>query len=75
MNKLFPILVRVGSVMVFNANRVACSIPSIVVASFFLLKQQNKQIMERQFDFRVAMETLYVLVADVNAKEGLKILQ
>jgi hypothetical protein len=31
--------------------------------------------MERQFDFRVAMETLYVLVADVNAKEGLKILQ
>ena len=36
MNKLFPILVRVSSIMVFNANRVACSIPSIIAADAFL---------------------------------------
>jgi hypothetical protein len=31
--------------------------------------------MQRKFDFWIAIEALYVLVAHINSKEGLKILQ
>ena len=31
--------------------------------------------MQGQFDFWVAVEAFYIFVADVNAEEGLKILQ
>src|SRR4030042_1005421 len=62
MNKLFPIFVRVSSVMVFNANRVACSVPRIIAAGSFLFEQQNKQVVKCQFDFWVAIEALDVFV-------------
>ena len=38
MNKLFPKLVRVSSVMRLNANRVACSIPRIITADALLFE-------------------------------------